>query len=63
MIAVGNKEVDAALGNKIVGLYHLQRNKMTELVKVVGETYLYCKKYGPAVRKDNGELSKHWRGA
>ncbi|CAK7078116.1 EAL domain-containing protein [uncultured Tissierella sp.] len=55
LIAVGNKEVDAALGNKIVGLYHLQRNKMTELVKVVGEP-ISTAKYGPAVRKDNEEL-------
>lgn len=55
LIALGNGEVDAALGNKLVGIYHLQRNKMTELVKVVGEPIL-TSKYGPVVGKNNEEL-------
>lgn len=55
LIALGNGEVDAALGNKIVGIYHLQRNKMTEIIKTVGEP-ITTVKYGPVVLKSNEEL-------
>lgn len=48
-------EVDATMGNKLVGLYYLQKNKMTELIKVVGEP-ISTVKYGPVVGKDNEEL-------
>ena len=47
--------MDAALGNKLVGIYHLQRNKMTEIIKTVGEP-ITSVKYGPAVLKSNEEL-------
>lgn len=55
LIALGNGEVDATLGNKKVGIYHLQRNKMTEMIKTVGEP-IATVKYGPVVLKSNEEL-------
>lgn len=55
LAALGNGEVDAALANKLVGLYHLQRNKMTELIKIVGEP-ISTVNYGLAIGKDNEEL-------
>lgn len=55
LIALENGEVDAALGNKIVGKYHLQKRKTTEKIKIIGEP-IKLAKYGPAVSKDNIEL-------
>ncbi|TCU77412.1 diguanylate cyclase (GGDEF)-like protein [Tissierella praeacuta] len=55
LISLKNGEVDAVLGNKLVGIYHLQKNKMTEAVKVVGEP-ISTVKYGLAVGRDNEEL-------
>lgn len=48
-------EVDAVLGNKMVGLYHLQRNKLSDEIKIVGEPVSIVK-YGPAVLMENEEL-------
>lgn len=55
LAALEKGEVDATMGNKLVGLYYLQKNKMTELIKVVGEP-ISTVKYGPVVGKDNEEL-------
>lgn len=55
LAALEKGEVDATMGNKLVGMYYLQKNKMTDLVKVVGEP-ISTVKYGPVVRKDNEEL-------
>lgn len=55
LMALANGEVDAVLGNKLVGLYHLQRNKLTDEIKIVGEP-ISAVKYGPAVSMDNEEL-------
>lgn len=55
IMALVNSEVDAALGNQLVGMYHLQKNNITDKVKVVGEP-LVSTEYGPVVRKDNIEL-------
>ena len=55
IIALGNGQVDAVLGNQLVGMYHLQKNKLTKEVKIVGEP-LVSTKYGPVVRKEDKEL-------
>jgi diguanylate cyclase (GGDEF)-like protein len=47
--------VDAVLGNRVVGIFHLQRNKMTDKIMIVGEP-ITSAKYGPAVLKTNVEL-------
>ena len=52
IMALVNGEVDAAVGNQLVGMYYLQKNKMTDIVKAVGEP-LVSTEYGPVVRKDN----------
>ena len=55
LIALANGEVDAVLGNKLVGMYHLQRNKLTDEIKIVGDP-ISSAKYGPVVSMDNEEL-------
>lgn len=55
LMALANGEVDAVLGNKLVGIYHLQRNKLTDEIKIVGEP-ISSVKYGPVVSMDNEEL-------
>lgn len=55
ILALGRGEVDAALGNQLVGIYHIQKNKLYDKVKIVGEP-LVTTKYGPAIAKDNQEL-------
>lgn len=55
LIALQNKEVDAALGNRLVGIYHIQRKKMAESIKIVGEP-LTSSKYGPVVRLNDIEV-------
>lgn len=53
--SLASREVDAVLGNKLVGLYHLQRKKLSNDIKIVGEP-ISVSKYGIAVLKDNEEL-------
>lgn len=55
LFALSNKEADAALGNRKVGIFHLQRNKLTDRIMIVGEP-IASTKYGPAVLKNNEEL-------
>lgn len=55
LMALYNGEVDATLGNKLVGIYHLQRNKISESIKVVGGP-ISTVKYGPVVLKGNDEV-------
>lgn len=55
LIALRGGKVDAAIGNKLVGIYHLQKNKMVEQIKLIGEP-LGIVEYGPAVLKGNTEL-------
>ncbi|WP_353096157.1 EAL domain-containing protein [Tissierella praeacuta] len=55
LVALENGEVDAVLGNKLVGTYHLQKNKMSKMIKIAGEP-VSTVKYGPVIRKDDEEL-------
>jgi len=56
LMALDNREVDAYLGNKMVGMYHIQRKKINERIKIIGEP-IKSVKYGPAVSKENIELA------
>lgn len=47
-----NGEVDAVLGNKTTGIYHLQRLKRIQEAKIVGET-IAINEYGIAVKNGN----------
>lgn len=55
LIALINKEVDAVLGNKLVGIYYLQKNRIVNDIQVVGEP-LDITEYGIVVNKVNIEL-------
>ncbi|WP_310442993.1 EAL domain-containing protein [Tissierella sp.] len=55
LFELANNEVDAVLGNRVVGIFHLQRNKLTDKIMTVGES-ITSVKYGPTVLKDNQEL-------
>ena len=48
-------QVDAVLGNKLVGIYLLQKNRMAEEIKIVGGP-IVSTDYGPVVAKGNQEL-------
>lgn len=55
LMALKDGEVDAVLGNKLVGIYHLQKNKITDEIEVVGEP-IHTSEYGLVVKKENLEL-------
>ncbi|WP_352418113.1 EAL domain-containing protein [Proteiniborus sp.] len=55
MDALLNGEADACVGNKLTGLYYLQRAKQTHLVKIVGEP-MRTTEYGPASYPGNENL-------
>ena len=50
-----NEEVDAYVGNRLVGLYIVQKNNYQERVKIVGEE-INPEKYALATKKDNPHL-------
>ncbi|MFA7533645.1 MAG: transporter substrate-binding domain-containing protein, partial [Tissierellaceae bacterium] len=53
--ALKYKQVDAVLGNKLVGIYLLQKNRMADDIKIVGGP-IVATDYGPVVAKGNEEL-------
>lgn len=53
--ALLNGETDAVLGNKATGIYHLQRLKRIQEIKIVGET-ISINEYGVAVKNGNQEV-------
>ncbi len=53
--ALLNGEADAYVGNKLTGLYYLQKLKKSHLVKIVGEP-LRASEYGPATYLGNENL-------
>ncbi|WMM27020.1 EAL domain-containing protein [Tissierella sp. MB52-C2] len=56
MIDLKMKNVDAVVGNKLVGVYYLQKYKLTDHIKIAGEPVLTVT-YGTAISKENEELS------
>ncbi|MFA7411779.1 MAG: transporter substrate-binding domain-containing protein, partial [Tissierellaceae bacterium] len=50
-----NGQVDVVLGDKMAGIYQIQRNKATEKIVVVGNPAISTH-YGPVVTMDNEEL-------
>ena len=56
MLDLKMKNVDAVVGNKLVGIYYLQKYKLTDSIKIAGEPVLTVT-YGTAISKDNEELS------
>ena len=54
-IALKKGEVDAVLANKLVGLYHIQKNKLSDYIKISGYPLKYMD-YGPVVAKGDKEL-------
>jgi diguanylate cyclase (GGDEF)-like protein len=56
MMDLKMKNVDAVVGNKLVGVYYLQKYKLTDSIKIAGEPVLTVT-YGTAISKDNEELS------
>jgi PAS domain S-box-containing protein len=48
-------EVDALLGSKLINTYFLQKNDLSDRVKIVGET-LHTTEYGMATLKGNDEV-------
>lgn len=48
-------EVEAFMGNRLTGIYYIQKKGFTENVKIVGEP-MYVTQYSSAVKKDNKEL-------
>lgn len=57
LMALKNKEVDAVLGTRLVGIYHLQKNNLMDQIQVVGDP-INTSEYGMVVSKDNIELHK-----
>lgn len=50
-----NKEVDAVVGNKLTGQYIIQKNRVADDIKMVGNDINYTS-YGMAFKKGNEEL-------
>lgn len=50
-----NDEVDAVVGNRLSGLYNIQKNRTVNKIKIVGDE-LNLTPYGIAVQKGNTEL-------
>lgn len=57
LLALLNGQADAVLGNRATGIYHLQRMKEIEKVKIVGETLL-VNEYAVAVKNGDQETLK-----
>ncbi len=55
LLALKNKELDAVLGTKLVGTYHLQKNKLVNEIQIVGEP-INNLEYGIAIGKEDMEL-------
>lgn len=50
-----NEEVDASIGNRLVGLYVVQKNSYQDRIKIVGEE-INPEKYALATKRDNAHL-------
>ncbi len=55
--ALLNGEVEAFMGNRLTGIYYIQKKGFAGEVKIVGEP-MYVTKYSSAVKKGNNELLK-----
>lgn len=50
-----NGESEVFIGNRLTGLYYLQKEKKTDLIKIAGEP-IGVVEYGPATKKGNGRV-------
>ncbi|MEF9951890.1 MAG: transporter substrate-binding domain-containing protein [Clostridium sp.] len=55
MMGLLNGEVEAVIGNKIVGLYEIQKNKLLDKVKITGET-VFSTEYSMVTNVKNKDI-------
>lgn len=57
LIDLSHGKIDAVLADRLVGMYYIQKNRLSEDIKSTG-TVLGSFQYGPVVSKDNVELAR-----